>query len=253
MTKDQMRLLGLLIALLPLIPSVCASARDPVVLDEELARSARIWVDGVPLFPPYTLAIVGDTALTVNGTVAHQVSPARFVKRHPHGPFSVLTHRADSTMCAARDDGLPDSVVAEMGRDVFLSDTACVESATLVGTQSIYVAYRSGGRDSRTYVYIPKGRPVPVTREQLVARIERARQSVETVLDRGGTAFLDSRSLSGLTASERSEDGLIADIREAAGRDSITRESWAGRPRKQRVLSLRWARLVGKHVLWRNR
>ena len=74
--KNQKQCLVLVAAVLLALPAALGFAEDRIPIDGELARSAQIWLDGVPLLPPHTTAIVDDTVLTVNGRTVLAVSPA---------------------------------------------------------------------------------------------------------------------------------------------------------------------------------
>ena len=54
------------VIVLLLLPEA-ASAEKRVKIDENVIPRAQIWIDGIPIFPPYELQIVGDTAFVING------------------------------------------------------------------------------------------------------------------------------------------------------------------------------------------
>jgi hypothetical protein len=225
-----------------------------IPMNEDVARSAHIWVQGLPLLPPYTPAVVGDTILTVNGMAIVTARPSLLRPRPSQRPADQLFARAFEAMISAHEAGQSDSAVASVGRSIFLSDTALVMGVEIgPAYRNMQLRIRSHGDELISTVSIPHERSRVITRDKLVTEILAKKVMVETLLARGSYMFFEGSTGSFSTVPQSLSSQLMADLRDAANADSVRADVWSADHARKRVLPFFMADLVARHVSWEGR
>jgi hypothetical protein len=229
-----------------------------IPLDWDIIQEALIWVDGVPLLPPYNVEIVGDSAVVVN-SVPIQTYPTRSWQRPPKTASELLDERAGEAMFAAIRWGVPDSLIAAVGCSVFVAaDTSlCLSAEVGHGGTAILVTARRHGRLYYDRHLVPSHdtleamkRPKPTTADLLAD----VRKGIDVLIARRSIQFFDHPGPHEGSVPRALERRLYPDIIAAASQHPFDEKKWqqdlsAG----LHMLSIVSARKISEHTTWTER
>jgi hypothetical protein len=236
-----------------------ASPPGPLVaLDWDILQKALIWVDGVPLLPPYNVEIVGDSAVVVN-SVPVKTIPTRPWQGPPKTAGELLDVRAGEAMFAAIRAGVPDSLIAAVGCSVYAAaDTSlCLSAEVGPHGTAILLTARRHGRLYYDSKLVPShdslegmNRPKPSTMD----RLSGVRRGIEAIIAMRGFGFFDGNDAHRATVPRSMEQRLYRDIIAAASQHPFEEKKWqqdmSGGPH---VLDWVSARKISEHATWNAR
>lgn len=253
MTKTRLRTRhAILYSALLLLPATGSAAKH-MSIDETVIQTARVWIDGIPYYPPYNLEIVGDTAFVVNGVVAQACPTPTTAKTETPTPCELVRDKVAATALEAWQAGLSDSAVVAAACAAFNADTSACGVATSRPPWGLLDLTKrdTGGKIlSMETVYVTRPseqqRPKATRRDQL----EQWRRMTENSIASGGIIFWERPGRIQSCPASLFPD-LLRDIRDAALGDSFTVANWyrsaVGKPR---LMNPQTANSIARNVKW---
>ena len=224
-------------------------------LDWNILRSALIWIDGAPLLPPYTVEIVGDSAVVVNSHPVHRFR-GRPAPEIPPTPKELLIGRANAAMGAALRRGVPDSLIAAVGCSVLtVADTSLFYHAEVLPSGRLVAWSRFHGRPHAEFIGPPHRQLPDTTRDHPPTRteqLESLKKQINTLLSWGSLQLFSTHGPGEMTCPRVRADQLYQDIIEAASAGTIDKAAWlAAKP--AHLLHYPMAVKVAQHTTWSGR
>jgi hypothetical protein len=238
-----------------LIPGI-APAQKLVKIDPSVIPRAKIWIDGVPVFPPYILTIEGDTAFVINHRPVASYPLVSVSGKRDHTPSEQLSARAFEAMREALAAGLRDSAVTAAGCAVFNSDTSLAGVATLTpGGRTILLTKKGPAGDVTSYETVlpprPRGPGAAENRQTTLEMLTGTYRATERILAHGSIQFFCHNGSCTMSIPQRFFPRLVRDVRDAALADSLSPQAWYRSVTTQpRLLDFRIADLIARNTVW---
>jgi len=234
-------------------PGAAGPCSDQTIVTRATIAAARIWADGVPLLPPYTFAVIGDSVVTCNGVPLYY-RPRAVISSAPLSARDLLDRRVAAAADSALSAGVSHSAVLALACSTFAADTATVIRAEITGESEITLLWRGqDGRVSRSTTVIPPGEcraernappapPQPL--EDRVAFLQRG-------IGHGSTYFAVGGSVQSYVPPHYPQ--YARELEEAARGPIVSREEWyRSGPQRGRALRFEHAVLVNTCTEWRS-